>query len=162
METVGRVSQVSIVPAKVGDALILEAFLKPFFRNGELLLIPEERLKRYLGRFLLAKQGSARILGSIGLFEWGRDLSEVRAFAVDPKFRGMGLGSALLERAVAKARALGKKGVFALTYKKEFFEAKGFREVAKESLPHKIWGDCILCPNRENCKEKAMLLDFEA
>lgn len=156
------ISQVSIVPAKPGDVLSLEAFLKPFFRNGELLLIPEERLKRYIGRFLLVKQGTVRVLGSIGLFEWGKDLAEVRAFAVDAKFRGMGLGSALLESAIAKAEGLGRKSVFALTYKKDFFVAKGFREVAKESLPHKIWGDCILCPNRKNCKEKAMLLNLEA
>lgn len=157
METV---SQVSVVQAKPGDVFSLEAFLKPFFRNGELLLIPQERLRRCIERFLLVKQGSARILGSIGLFEWGKDLAEVRAFAVDPKFRGMGLGGALLRSAIAKAEGLGKKAVFALTYKKEFFAAKGFHEVAKESLPHKVWGDCLLCPNRHGCKEKAMLLNL--
>ncbi len=152
----------SVVPASSEDLLRLEAFLSPFFQRGELLFIPREKLKKNIRRFLLARQPSGAILGSLGLFEWGKDLVEVRAFAVDAKVRGMGIGSMLLESALSRARLDGKQKVFALTYKIAFFTARGFCEVPKESLPHKIWGDCVLCLNRENCKEKSVIFSLKA
>lgn len=153
---------VSIVPASTEDLVRLQAFLRPFFQRGDLLFIPEEKLKKALRRFLLAKQPAGAILGSLGLFEWGKDLVEVRALAVDAKVRGMGIGSAMLDCAISRARLEGKKKVFALTYKTAFFTARGFREVPKESLPHKIWGDCMLCLSRENCKEKSVIFGLQA
>ena len=42
-----------------------------------------------------------------------------------------------------------------------FFEKLGFDVVTKESLPLKVWSDCVRCPKQENCDEIAMVLTLE-
>lgn len=44
-----------------------------------------------------------------------------------------------------------------LTYEQRFFARLGFEVVEKESLPLKVWTDCIKCPKNENCDEIAMV-----
>jgi amino-acid N-acetyltransferase len=44
-----------------------------------------------------------------------------------------------------------------LTYEQRFFEKLGFEVVPKESLPLKVWSDCVRCPKRDGCDEIAML-----
>ena len=45
-----------------------------------------------------------------------------------------------------------------LTYEQRFFEKLGFEVVPKESLPLKVWSDCVRCPKRDGCDETAMVL----
>jgi amino-acid N-acetyltransferase len=45
----------------------------------------------------------------------------------------------------------------ALTYEQTFFEKSGFEVVPKDSLPLKVWSDCIRCPKRDGCDEIAMV-----
>jgi amino-acid N-acetyltransferase len=46
----------------------------------------------------------------------------------------------------------------ALTYEQAFFEKLGFEVVSKDSLPLKVWSDCVRCPKQETCDEIAMVL----
>ena len=48
-----------------------------------------------------------------------------------------------------------------LTYEQRFFEKLGFEVVAKESLPLKVWSDCVRCPKRDGCDEIAMVRVLE-
>ena len=41
----------------------------------------------------------------------------------------------------------------------DFFKSLGFTVTTKESLPHKIWKECIECPKFPNCDEIAMTLE---
>jgi amino-acid N-acetyltransferase len=68
----------------------------------------------------------------------------------------------MIEFLLAEARTLGLKRVFALTYQQTFFSKIGFAEVPRETLPHKIWGDCLECPKFPNCDEIAMILDLNS
>ena len=54
----------------------------------------------------------------------------------------------------------GKWRVMALTYEQTFFEKLGFAVVAKETLPLKVWGECIQCPKRDGCDEIAMVREL--
>jgi len=47
--------------------------------------------------------------------------------------------------------------VFTLTLESGFFEKLGFKEVAKEALPMKVWSDCAKCTKQEHCDETAMI-----
>ena len=42
-----------------------------------------------------------------------------------------------------------------------FFEKLGFEVVPKDSLPLKVWSDCVRCPKREGCDEIAMVRVLE-
>jgi amino-acid N-acetyltransferase len=49
--------------------------------------------------------------------------------------------------------------VFALTLEKDFFEKLGFQKVPMESLPLKVWSDCVRCSKQAQCDEIAMMLE---
>jgi len=89
-----------------------------------------------------------------------RDLAEIKSLAVDESWRGRGIGRDLVRAAIQEGRRLALKRLFALTREKVFFEKLGFVLVPKETLPHKVWTDCIRCPLQENCDEIAMIYDL--
>ena len=51
--------------------------------------------------------------------------------------------------------------LMSLTYEQAFFEKLGFEVVAKETLPLKVWSDCVRCPKRDGCDEIAMVRVLE-
>jgi amino-acid N-acetyltransferase len=105
------------------------------------------------------------VVGCCALTIIWADLAEVRSLAVEDKHRGKGVGRHLIEWAVDEARRLGIRRLMALTYEQGFFGKLGFEVVSKESLPLKVWSDCIRCPKRDGCDEIAVvrtLQDVEA
>ncbi len=104
----------------------------------------------------------SELAGTCGLGICWEDLAEIRSLAVWEAYRGKGLGSMLVRRCLEEARELGIKRVFTLTYAPYFFEKMGFRRVEKASLPQKVWGDCLRCPQFPNCDELALLLELES
>ena len=66
-----------------------------------------------------------------------------------------GIGRQLVEWTIDEARRLGIRRLMALTYEQRFFEKLGFEVVAKETLPLKVWSDCVRCPKRDGCDEIA-------
>jgi amino-acid N-acetyltransferase len=59
--------------------------------------------------------------------------------------------------AVEEGHRLGLERVFALTREPVFFTRLGFETVSRDTLPHKVWTDCVKCPFQENCDEVAMV-----
>jgi len=88
------------------------------------------------------------------------DLGEVRSLAVRPDCHGRGLGAKLVARVLDDARAFGLARVIALTREVPFFERSGFRVVDRETLPRKVWTDCVRCPRRHACDEVAVAFDL--
>ena len=50
--------------------------------------------------------------------------------------------------------------VIALTREVAFFERSGFRVIGRETLPRKVWTDCVRCPRRHACDEVAVVVDL--
>jgi len=108
---------------------------------------------------------NGQVVGCVALAIIWADLAEVRSLAVDPACMGRGLGKQLVRWCVDEARRLGIRRLMSLTYEQVFFEKLGFEVVQKETLPLKVWSDCVRCPKRDNCDEIAMVLtlhDVEA
>src|SRR2546430_17195335 len=97
------------------------------------------------------------VLGCVALSIIWADLTEVRSLAVEQNQRGKGIGSKLVQWCIGEARRLGIRKLMSLTYEQRFFEKLGFEVVPKESLPLKVWSDCVRCPKDEGCDEIAML-----
>ena len=102
-----------------------------------------------------------RVIGCVALPVLWEDLIEIRSLAVIEDAQKRGVGRRLVEFCLQDARMLGIPRVLALTYKPAFFKRFGFRECAKETLPRKVWKDCIYCPLFPKCGETALVLDFE-
>ena len=100
-------------------------------------LVPKETVSYYesIQEFLVAEaEDSGEMAGFGALHVMWEDLAEVRTLASHEDWRGRGVGSVLLRRLVERARALGVRRVFCLTFEVEFFTRHGF-EVMKDQTP---------------------------
>ncbi|HIE05056.1 MAG TPA: N-acetyltransferase [Candidatus Latescibacteria bacterium] len=149
----------SVRPARVEDAKAIVGLVSYYADKGLLLPRSLSHIYSHIRDYMVAEV-DGRVVGC-GALEvvWG-GLGEVRSLAVEEGMRGLGIGRALVEHLLEDARRLGLDKVFALTYIEDFFEQFGFRRVPKESLPHKIWRDCIHCPKFPECDEVAMILEL--
>lgn len=101
-----------------------------------------------------------KVAGCSALHITWQDMAEIRSLAVDESFQQRGIGKALVEANIAEARDHGLAQVYAFTYVKDFFLRMGFRIVPHDSLPRKVWMDCINCVKFNCCDEIAMMLDL--
>jgi amino-acid N-acetyltransferase len=84
-------------------------------------------------------------------------LAEVKSLAVHEDFHGHGLGRMLVEDCEGEARSMQIKTIFALTYQIKFFEKIGYHLVDIQSLPEKVFKECVVCPFYGACNENALI-----
>lgn len=101
-----------------------------------------------------------KVSGCCALHVDWEDLAEIKSLAVAKPKSGKGIGAKLLQHCLEDAKTLKVKRIFALTYVPEFFKKYGFRIINKDTLPHKIWTECIKCPYFPNCKEIALMKEI--
>jgi amino-acid N-acetyltransferase len=126
------------------------------------LMLPRSRSDLYEGLrdFVVAEHGG-KVVGCGALsIEWD-NLAEVKSLVVATPCQHHGIGSRLVRACLAEARRLSISKVFALTMAPKFFERQGFGHVTRESLPHKIWSDCIKCTKFPDCDEFAVAIEME-
>ena len=110
-----------------------------------------------LREFQVAEDDDANIVACVAVDVFWADLAELKSLAVAPDRTGAGLGRRMIEAAARDAAALGVRRMFALTYEKELFLRNGFEVIDRESLPEKVWRECIACPKVDACDEVAMI-----
>ncbi|HEV2105324.1 MAG TPA: N-acetyltransferase, partial [Candidatus Eisenbacteria bacterium] len=157
----GRVLEGGVVlrRARLADVPGIAGVMAPYVAQGVLLPRPISELYQCVREFHVAER-EGQVVACAALRLLWRDLGEVRSLAVHPDSHGRGLGAALVQAVVADARALGLPRVIALTREVRFFERCGFAVEGRESLPRKVWTDCVRCPKRHACDEVAVTLDL--
>jgi len=110
--------------------------------------------------FVIASAADDTVLACCALAISWENLAEVRSLVVAPDQRGQGLARKLVEACLSDAVTLGIYRVFALTNTVPFFSHMGFAETSKDSLPQKVWSDCLNCPRFPDCDEIAMLMEL--
>jgi amino-acid N-acetyltransferase len=80
--------------------------------------------------FLVAVDDAGAVVGAGALHVMWEDLAEVRSVVVAENLRGTGIGHAVLEGLLVKAKTLGIKRVFCLTFETEFFGKQGFEVIS--------------------------------
>ncbi len=146
-------------PATIHDVPRIQAIINSHAELGRMLFKSYAQLFEDLRDFGVYEEGGD-VLGCVALTIIWADLAEVRSLAVDERAIGRGIGRKLVEWSVDEARRLQIRRLFALTYEQRFFEKLGFEVVAKESLPLKVWSDCVRCPKNQNCDEIAMVREL--
>jgi amino-acid N-acetyltransferase len=145
--------------AKMKDVPIVHELVNDYASRGEMLARSRSEIYEGLRDFFIAEE-EGQILGCAALHINWEDLAEVRSLAVLETAQKRGIGKKLVEACIQEARDLGVAKVYALTYRPGFFEQLGFDQVPKETLPHKIWGDCLKCPQFPNCDEDAVMMEI--
>jgi amino-acid N-acetyltransferase len=135
--------------------------LVTLFAHREMMLA-RSRADLYEGlRDFAVADSNGRVVGCGALtIEWD-NLAEVKSLAVVKRYQRRGIGRRLIKACLAEARRLGIGQVFALTSSPRFFERMGFNRVARETLPHKVWSDCVNCPKFPDCDETAVAIQVE-
>jgi N-acetylglutamate synthase-like GNAT family acetyltransferase len=97
--------------------------------------LPAEGVAESFADFVVAESGDHRLVGAAGLeLHGGHAL--LRSVVVSPEVRGMGLGAALVEAALAHARRRGCPDVYLLTTTAEaWFPRHGFVRVERNAVP---------------------------
>ena len=153
--------QVLVRPAVVSDAGRIAELVDLFARRGEMLPRSKHQICQHIASFVVAEV-DGKIVGCGVLNVIWDDLAEIRTLAVSPRWQRQGIGSRLVANLIHQARTLELPLVFALTYVPAFFEHLGFRRIDRDTLPQKIWIDCINCPKYPDCDEEAVLLELGA
>ena len=159
------IKNLKIVRAKVDDVAGIYKIVNQFAKQNLMLPRVLNDIYERLYEFFVIKYGSSKnekVVGCVALHltwvgkkdeVWG----EVRSLAVDEKFQRLGLGKQLVLKCHKEAKGLGVKKMFALTYVPEFFLKLGYEIVLRDSLPHKVWTECINCPFFMECKETPLV-----
>ena len=145
--------------ATLKDVRTLQALIRRWADRDMLLPRSLSDICDNLRDFFVA-EADGRLVGCGALHITWLDLAEIRSVAVTEEHLRRGVGGAIVSACLEEARGFAVPRVFVLTYLPEFFARFGFREVPKESFPHKIWTVCINCPHYPDCDEVAMALEL--
>jgi len=144
--------------ATMADVPAIYNLINDYAVQGLMLRRPVLYLYESVRDYVVATdEESGEVLGVAGLHIMWADLAEIRSLAVKPGLTKQGVGRGIVNALLEDARLLGLKRVFALTYQQIFFEKCGFSVVQKETLPQKVWKECVYCDKFERCDEIAVI-----
>jgi len=145
--------------AKLDDVKEMQRLIKLYSSRGAVLPRSLSDLYDHLRDFFVYSKNRT-VVGICALHICWEDLAEIRSLIVREESRNAGIGAKLVKACIQESKALGVNRVFALTYRPEFFERLGFKQVDKSVLPHKIWTDCLHCVKFPDCDEVALVKDI--
>lgn len=140
-------------PATAADLPAIEQLL---LSSG----LPMAGVAEALQGFVVAESGDAkRIVGVVGLEVCCNEHALLRSTAVEPEWRGSGLGRRLVERAIAEAESRGIKAMYLLTTTAErYFPSFGFVKTSRESVPADVKQSVEF---REACPASATVMSLD-
>jgi amino-acid N-acetyltransferase len=112
------------------------------------LSLPDHGVAEQFGHYLVVRDAT-RLVGVCGVEVCGDD-GLLRSVAVDPDYRGEGIGVLLVAGAQELARRLKLEALYVLTTTAEaFFRRQGFQDFAREKAPEAVrssWEFSSGCP----------------
>jgi len=145
--------------ARITDVETIHGLITYYAEQNLMLARSRTMLYESLREFTVVEDND-QIVAAGSLHIIWEDLAEIRALAVVPELTERGIGRSLVQSFINEAAELALPRIFTLTYQQVFFEKCGFKVVAKESLPQKVWKECVNCPKFPNCEELAMTLEL--
>lgn len=137
---------IRVRPALPADVRVIRELVQPYAE--ERILLAKEWVGYYeaVQEFLVADAGvddAPDVIGCGALHVMWQDLAEIRTLAVDPARRRHGIGHALLEALVGRARELGLHRVFCLTFEVDFFAAHGFGPIDGTPVTLEVYAELL-------------------
>ena len=133
----------TVRPALPADVRAIRELVEPYAHRR--ILIAKEQVTYYeaVQEFVVAVDGADTVIGCGALHVMWSDLAEIRTLAVAPGWVGAGVGHAILDTLVERARALGLERVFCLTFEVDFFRAHGFRAIEGTPVSHEVYAELL-------------------
>lgn len=134
--------EVVIRPALPADVHAIRDLVAPYATAR--ILLAKELVGYYesVQEFLVADIGGD-VVGCGGLHVMWEDLAEIRTLAVAPEWRSRRVGHALLDALIERARGLGLRRLFCLTFEVEFFIAHGFVPIQGTPVAPDVYAELL-------------------
>lgn len=105
----------------------------------------------------LGKKPMGTVLACAHLDIFTPQLAEIKSLAVAETEHGKGYGKTLVMDCEQNAITIGIKKLFVLTYQQDFFSKLGYQVVDRDTLPEKVYKECVKCSYYQDCNEIAMV-----
>jgi amino-acid N-acetyltransferase len=143
--------------AKTSDVKKIRKIVDDYAEQKRLLSKETVTLFEAVQEFTVAEV-DGEVVGCGALHVLWEDLAEVRTVAVIESMHGKGIGHQLLESILEKAKEIGVKKVFCLTFETKFFGAHGFTEIEGTPVAPDVYEQMI----RSYDEGVAEFLDLES
>ena len=133
---------VVVRPAKTSDIKKIRKIVDSFAEQRRLLSKETVTLYEGVQEFTVAEVGG-EVVGCGALHVLWEDLAEVRTVAVVESMHGKGIGHEILENILNRAKEIGVKKVFCLTFETEFFGRHGFQVIEGTPVTPEIYAELL-------------------
>ena len=135
---------VTVRPAITADVLAIRDLVENYAGDGPRLLRKNTvTLYEDVQEFYVAEQ-DGKVIGCGALHVMWHDLGEVRTVAVDPSYKGQGIGSQILNALTHRAADLGLTRLFCLTFETKFFTGHGFTQIEESPVDASTYAELLL------------------
>ncbi|MFM8869464.1 MAG: amino-acid N-acetyltransferase [Candidatus Nanopelagicus sp.] len=129
---------VVVRPAKTSDVKKIRAIVDTYAVERKLLSKETVTLFESVQEFVVA-ESDGEVVGCGALHVLWEDIAEDRTVAVVEQMHGKGVGHLILENILARAKEVGVKKVFCLTFETKFFGSHGFKEIQGAPVDPEIY-----------------------
>ena len=133
---------VVVRPAKTSDIKRIRKIVDSFADQRRLLSKETVTLYEGVQEFTVAEV-DGEVVGCGALHVLWEDLAEVRTVAVVESMHGKGIGHEILENILNRAKEIGVKKVFCLTFETKFFGSHGFVEIQGAPVDPEIYAQLL-------------------
>ena len=147
--------------AAVVDVKTIHKLIRHYADRRQMLARSLSTLYEHVREFFVCETEEEGVVACGALHVTWEDLGEIRSVAVRSGHKGRGYGERIVRACIEEARQLKLPRVFCLTYMPDYFRRLGFVEIDKSELPHKVWADCVNCPQFPDCGEVPLMLELE-
>ena len=119
---------ISVRPARTSDVKAIRELVDSYAAPGQMLSKETVTLYESVQEFVVAEK-DGNVIGCGALHVLWEDLAEVRTVAVAEDFHKQGIGQLILGEIIRRAREIGIKRIFCLTFQTQFFGSIGFTEI---------------------------------
>jgi amino-acid N-acetyltransferase len=143
-------------PARATDIPAVHALRQPWVGQGVLLGREKVEMYEQVQEMILAVDENDVVVGCGALHVMWQDLAEIRSVVIDANLQRIGIGHIIIDALVARARELGIKRIFCLTFETEFFGRHGFEPIADTPVDAETFDEMV----RSNDEGIAEFLDL--
>lgn len=150
----------NIVKPNAANLIGIHDLIKGFSDEKLMLPLTLEEICHRIHGFRIIIDKSNKVIASAYLDIFTPEIAEIKSLAVAKNYQRQGLGAKLVTDCEKEAKELGIKKVFVLTYQEKFFADNDYRIVDRNTLPEKVYRECVVCPFYHNCNETAMIKEI--
>ncbi len=133
---------ISVRPARTSDVKAIRLLVDSYAAPGQMLSKETVTLYESVQEFLVAEKDGV-VVGCGALHVLWEDLAEVRTVAVAQEFHKQGIGHLILKEIINRARHIGIKRIFCLTFQTQFFGSIGFKEIQGTPVEPEVYAQLL-------------------